>query len=142
MADNRFAPVRFHSHDRAQISDAERALCHRVYQEQTEDDKRFEIAMPDLLARLDLSAGAIIGMTCNDQFSVLLENWAASCSRSGIDCFSSTIVFATDLETHGRAEALGLVSYFDADSTFLQTVGRSGRYGDAAWTDYMFHRTG
>jgi hypothetical protein len=140
LADKRFASIQFHSRHRAEISDAERVLSHRVYEEQTEDDHRWAIAMPGLLARLDLTAGAVVGMTCNDQFSVLLENWAASCSQSEIDCSSSTIVFATDIETHGRAEALGLVSYFDANSSFLQNVRRSGQYGDAAWTEYMFHQ--
>lgn len=111
-----------------------------MYAEQAEDDQRLALAMPGLLARMDLSAGAIIGMTCDDQFSLLLENWAASCSRSEIDCRSSTIVFATDLEAHDRAEALGLVSYFDAKSSFLQKVTTSGQYGDAAWTEYMFHQ--
>lgn len=122
------------------ISAESQAAVRRVYDAQSEDDERFAAAMPSLQVDLDLSGGVVTAMTCDRRFVLLLENWAASCVRHGIDIRNSTIVFPTDLEAHRRAESCGFISYFDSESLLIASMGDSGTYGDPAWTDYMYHQ--
>lgn len=135
-----WAPIRVHSVHRPEIPDHARRKTERVYELQSEDDVRFDAAIAGLLGRLDLSDGAVTAMTCDHEFVPLLENWAASCDRSGIECRAATVVFPTDRDAFDRIESLGFVTYFDEESQFLSEMTQSAAYGDTAWTDYMYHQ--
>lgn len=133
-------PIYFRPRGRAQTKDRHREVAAKAYIAQADDERRFDAATKQLLDGLDLSGGVVTVMNCDHRFVPLLENWARSCVSSGVEFRSNTLVFPTDLEAHERAERLGLVSYFDADSTFLASLNDSARYGDQNWTRYMFHQ--
>ncbi len=135
-----WAPLRFHSSRRLEIPERHREKSRRVYELQADDDIRFAAATAGLLKRLDLSRGVVTGMTCDHRFSLLLENWAASCTRFGIECRAATIVFPTDRDALERVESLGFVAYFDDDSQLLRDMTQSESFGDIAWTEYMYHQ--
>jgi hypothetical protein len=132
--------VRFPPTGRAEIPDAIRERCNRVYALQAADRERLRATVPELIRRLDLTTGVLTAMTCDHRFALLLENWAASCDRAGIDCRESTVVFPTDPRAHAHVETLGFVSYFDAESRCLSAMTDSAIYGDHAWTAHMFHQ--
>lgn len=135
-----WAPLRFHSSQRPDISDDIVERCREVYELQADDSARFTSAANDLLRRLDGPAGVVTAMTCDAGFFELFRNWVASCDRSGIECRSGTIVFPTDRVTFERAESLGFVAYYDDESVLLSQMTHSGGYGDARWTEYMYHQ--
>lgn len=134
------APLRFHSAQRPDIADDIVERCREVYALQADDSERFTSAAHDLLRRLDVATGVVTAMTCDAAFFELFRNWAASCDRFGIECRSGTMLFVTDRDTFRRAESLGFVAYYDDESSLLSTMRESGRYGDPAWTEYMYHQ--
>ena len=135
-----WAPIRFHPRGRAEIPDAIRERCERVYALQADDTARFASVAADLRDRLDPTTRTVTAMTCDERFVILFENWAAGCDQAGIDCRTSTVVFPTDRATASRVEELGFVAHFDDESELLRGMTPSRQYGDRSWADYMYHQ--
>ncbi len=133
-------PIRFHSHGEVEIPEAVCLHSRRIAELQADDHTRFVAGAPALLQRLDLSRGVLTVMTCDDRFSILFANWAASCDRHGIDVRESTLVFPTDEQARARIESLGFVAYFDDESLLLREMQPSGMFGDWAWTGFLYHQ--
>lgn len=136
----RWAPIVFPARGRPKVPGHLRDRVATIYRAQAQDGRRFDAARSGLLARLDLTDTALTVMTCDAQFSSLLENWVAGCDAHGIECRRATLIFATDAQAHVRAEAMGLVSYHDAESSILGDMNPSTAYGDVQWVDYMYHQ--
>lgn len=111
-----------------------------VYRRQAADSDRFASAAPSIMRRLDLGAGAVVGMTCDRRFAQLVENWVTGCDRAGIEVRSRTIVFTTDDDAARRIDALGLVVHYDEQSEALAAMRPSRQYGDRPYVDYMYHQ--
>ncbi|MFK7918844.1 MAG: putative nucleotide-diphospho-sugar transferase [Ilumatobacter sp.] len=135
-----WAPVRFHQRGRLVLPEQVRETAERIYALHSDDDGRFDAAVPTLRRELDLSDRVLIAMTCNHRFASLLENWAASCDRASIEVRSKTLIFATDQRAFDRARQLGFSTYYDGDSELLGELGASATYGDSQWTVYMYHQ--
>ena len=135
-----WASISFRPSTGVKIPEAVRQRCRWVDYHQAEDHTRFVAGIPALLQRLDLSRGVLTAMTCDDRFSILFANWAASCDRYGIDVRATTLVFPTDEQARDRIESLGFVAYFDDESQLLREMQPSGQYGDRLWLEYMYHQ--
>jgi len=64
----------------------------------------------------------IIVMVCNYGQSELLMNFVCAAKSKALD-LSQVLVFATDEETKGLAEGLGLTAFYDETVRFLNTTG-------------------
>lgn len=133
-------PTRRGRPDEGEIPATVRERCGHLAELLTDDHTRFVGNAAAVTHRLDLAGNRLTVMTCDDRFSVLFANWAASCDRHRIEVRSTTLVFPTDERARDRVESLGFVAYFDPESAFLREMRPSGRYGDLAWQGYMHHQ--
>lgn len=135
-----WAKIQFPSIHQPEVREAVLEHVADVYRQQGLDGDRFAMASAELMKCLDLSAGVVVGMTCDHRFSRLFENWVAACDRFAIECRSHTIVFATDVDARQVAQRLGFVVYHDEESELLAAMTESRSYGDVKWVEYMYHQ--
>ena len=138
--ERKWAEIRFHPTHAAEIPAWIRERSRRLAALLADDHTRFAASAAAVLRRLDLSGSRLTVMTCDDRFSVLFANWAASCDRHGIEVRATTLVFPTDERARDRVESLGFVTHFDDQSLFLREIQPSWKYGDRSWPGYMHHQ--
>ena len=88
--------------------------------------------------REKLAPGPVLVSTFNWGFRCLVENWAASCDRHGIDCRSFTLLFPMDEEADAFARGLGFQTYFDGTSYGQQPKEAAGAFGDGKFRMALF----
>lgn len=88
--------------------------------------------------RQELDPGLVVIATFNWGFRQLLENWAASCDRHGIDCRAFTLLFPMDKEGDALARDLGFRTYFDGVSYGDLPEDASAVFGDSNFRKCLF----
>jgi len=86
----------------------------------------------------DLDTRPVVISTFNWGFRRLVENWAASCDRHGIDCRSCTLMFPTDSQADAFARDLGFQTFFDGESYGTLPTEACKAFGDANFRRCLF----
>ena len=86
----------------------------------------------------NLDAGPIVISTFNWGFRRLVENWAASCDRHGIDCRAFTLLFPMDEGADAFAQQLGFQTYFDGASYGELPIEACKVFGNADFRKCLF----
>lgn len=85
-----------------------------------------------------LDSGPIIVSTFNWGYRRLVENWAASCHRHGINCRAHTLLFPMDAGADAFARDLGFRTFFDGVSYGELPTQPHEAFGDLNFRKCLF----